>query len=123
MMRKNLLGRTGFLVSEIAFGAGVTGGILIKGDEAGAVRALNRALAIGINWIDTAALYGDGASEAAIGRHINSIKPQPYVSTKVRIERDQMNDIPGAIETQPHGKPQAAGSRAGRAVPAPQSAR
>jgi L-galactose dehydrogenase/L-glyceraldehyde 3-phosphate reductase len=98
MMRKNLLGRTGFLVSEIAFGAGVTGGILIKGDEAGAVRALNRALAIGINWIDTAALYGDGASEAAIGRHINSIKPQPYVSTKVRIERDQMNDIPGASE-------------------------
>jgi aryl-alcohol dehydrogenase-like predicted oxidoreductase len=98
MMRKNLLGRTGFLVSEIAFGAGVTGGILIKGDEAGAVRALNRALAIGINWIDTAALYGNGASEAAIGRHINSIKPQPYVSTKVRIERDQMHDIPGAIE-------------------------
>jgi aryl-alcohol dehydrogenase-like predicted oxidoreductase len=98
MMRKNLLGRTGFLVSEIAFGAGVTGGILIKGDEAGAVRALNRALAIGINWIDTAALYGSGASEATIGRHINSIKPQPYVSTKVRIERDQMHDIPGAIE-------------------------
>jgi len=98
MMRKNLLGRTGFLVSEIAFGAGVTGGILIKGDEAGAVRALNRALAIGINWIDTAALYGNGASEATIGRHINALEPQPYVSTKVRVERDQMHDIPGAIE-------------------------
>lgn len=98
MMRKNLLGRTGFLVSDIAFGAGVTGGILIKGDEAGAVRALSRALALGINWVDTAALYGDGASEAAIGRHILSLKPQPYVSTKVRIERDQMHDIPGAIE-------------------------
>ena len=98
MMRKNLLGRTGFLVSEIAFGAGVTGGILIKGDETGAVRALNRALAIGINWIDTAALYGNGASEATIGRHINSLEPQPYVSTKVRIERDEMHDIPGAIE-------------------------
>ncbi|MBX9773724.1 MAG: aldo/keto reductase [Xanthobacteraceae bacterium] len=98
MMRKNLLGRTGFLVSEIAFGAGVTGGILIKGDETGAVRALNRALAVGINWIDTAALYGNGASEATIGRHINSIAPQPYVSTKVRIERDEMHDIPGAIE-------------------------
>jgi L-galactose dehydrogenase/L-glyceraldehyde 3-phosphate reductase len=98
MIRKNLLGRTGFLISEIAFGAGVTGGILIKGDEAGAVRALNRALALGVNWVDTAALYGNGASEATIGRHIHSIKPQPYVSTKVRIERDQMHDIPGAIE-------------------------
>ena len=98
MMRKNLLGRSGFLVSEVAFGGGHTGGILIKGDETEAVRALNRALAVGINWIDTAALYGNGASEATIGRHIDALKPQPYVSTKVRIERDQMNDIPGAIE-------------------------
>jgi D-threo-aldose 1-dehydrogenase len=98
MMRKNLLGRTGLQISEIAFGAGVTGGILIKGDETDAVRALKQALAIGINWIDTAALYGDGASEATIGRHIHALDPQPYVSTKVRIERDQMNDIPGAIE-------------------------
>ena len=98
MVRKNLLGRTGLLVSDIAFGGGTTGGILTKGDEAGAVRAFNRALAVGINWIDTAALYGNGASEATIGRHIHALKPQPYVSTKVRIERDQMNDIPGAIE-------------------------
>jgi hypothetical protein len=98
MMRKNLLGRTGLQISEIAFGAGVTGGILIKGDETDAVRALKQALAIGINWIDTAALYGDGASEATIGRHIHALDPQPYVSTKVRIERDQMHDIPGAIE-------------------------
>jgi len=98
MMRKNLLGRAGFLVSEIAFGGGVTGGILTKGDEAGAVRALNRALVVGINWIDTAALYGNGASEATIGRHIRAFAPQPYISTKVRIEREEMNDIPGAIE-------------------------
>jgi D-threo-aldose 1-dehydrogenase len=98
MMRKNLLGRTGFVVSDIAFGGGTTGGILTKGDEAGAVRAFNRALAVGINWIDTAALYGNGASEATIGRHIHALEPQPYISTKVRIERDQMNDIPGAIE-------------------------
>ncbi len=97
-MRQNLLGRTGLLVSEVAFGAGVTGGILIKSDETTKVRALARAVAGGINWIDTAALYGDGASEEAIGRHIGSMRPQPHVSTKVRIEHDQMNDIPGAIE-------------------------
>ena len=98
MMRHNLLGRTGLLVSELAFGAGVTGGIMIKGDETTKARALARAVAGGINWIDTAALYGDGASEEAIGRHIGALRPQPHVSTKVRIERDQMNDIPGAIE-------------------------
>jgi L-galactose dehydrogenase/L-glyceraldehyde 3-phosphate reductase len=98
MMRKNLLGRTGLLVSEIALGGGVTGGILIQRDEITAVSALRRAVAAGINWVDTAALYGDGASEATIGRHIATLQPRPYVSTKVRIERDQMGDIPGAIE-------------------------
>jgi aryl-alcohol dehydrogenase-like predicted oxidoreductase len=98
MMRKNLLGRTGLLISEIAFGGGVTGGILIKGDEVAAVSALQRAVAGGINWIDTAALYGNGASEATIGRHLSALQPRPYISTKVRVERDQMHDIPGAIE-------------------------
>jgi aryl-alcohol dehydrogenase-like predicted oxidoreductase len=97
-MRKNLLGRTGLEISEIALGGGVTGGILIAGDEITRVTALRRAVAGGINWIDTAALYGNGASEATIGRHIATLVPQPYVSTKVRIERDDMKDIPGAIE-------------------------
>ena len=100
-MRKNLLGRTGLEISEIAFGGGVTGGILIKGDEMTRVSALKRALAAGINWIDTAPLYGNGASEETIGRHITALIPQPYVSTKVRIERDDMNDIPGARQIEP----------------------
>src|SRR5262245_16037270 len=97
-MRKNLLGRTGLEISEIAFGGGVTGGILIKGDEMTRFTALKRALAAGINWIDTAPLYGNGASEETIGRHLSALIPRPYVSTKVRIERDEINDIRGAIE-------------------------
>jgi D-threo-aldose 1-dehydrogenase len=97
-MRKNLLGRTGLEISEIAFGGGTTGGILIKGDEMTRIAAIKRALAGGINWIDTAPLYGNGASEETIGRHINALDPRPHVSTKVRIERDQMHDLRGAIE-------------------------
>ena len=97
-MRSYSLGRSGLKISEIALGGGVTGGILIEGDEISRVTALRRAVAAGINWIDTAALYGNGASEATIGRHIASLKPQPQISTKVRIERDDMKDIPGAIE-------------------------
>ncbi|MEA2903913.1 MAG: hypothetical protein QOI12_1300 [Alphaproteobacteria bacterium] len=97
-MQMNTLGRTGLEISEIAFGAGVTGGILIKADEVTRIAALKRAVAAGINWIDTAALYGDGASEESIGRHIEVLSPRPQVSTKVRIEFDQMNDIAGAIE-------------------------
>jgi len=97
-MKKNSLGRTGLAISEIAFGGGVTGGILIRADEATRQAALARAVAGGINWIDTGALYGDGASEETIGRHLSSLTPRPHVSTKVRLERDDMSDIPGAIE-------------------------
>jgi L-galactose dehydrogenase/L-glyceraldehyde 3-phosphate reductase len=97
-MRKNLLGRTGLEISEIAFGGGTTGGILIKGDEMTRIAALKRALAGGINWIDTAPLYGNGASEETIGRHLHALEPRPHVSTKVRIETKDHFDIRGAIE-------------------------
>jgi L-galactose dehydrogenase/L-glyceraldehyde 3-phosphate reductase len=97
-MRKNLLGRTGILISELAFGGGVTGGILIDADEATREAALARAVAAGINWIDTAPVYGNGVSEETIGRHLARLSPRPHVSTKVRLEADDLGDIAGAIE-------------------------
>src|SRR5437763_1555693 len=97
-MRKNWLGRTGLEISEIAFGGGVTGGILIKADERTRISALMRIAAAGINLIDTAPLYGGGASEEAIGRHLAALEPRPHISTKVRIEREDLMDIRGAIE-------------------------
>jgi D-threo-aldose 1-dehydrogenase len=97
-MRKNLLGRSGLEISEIAFGGGVTGGVLINADEPTRSSALMRAVAAGINLIDTAPLYGGGASEEAIGRHLTALDPRPHVSTKVRIEREDVLDIRGAIE-------------------------
>jgi aryl-alcohol dehydrogenase-like predicted oxidoreductase len=97
-MRKTFFGRTGLEISELAFGGGVTGGILIKGDEASRYGALRRAVAAGINWIDTAPIYGNGASEETIGRHLETLAPRPYVSTKVRLEPEDVDDIAGAIE-------------------------
>src|SRR5215475_7825541 len=97
-MRKNLLGRTGLEISELAFGGVVTGRILIKGDETRQITALTRAVKAGINWIDTAALYGNGASEEAIGRHLDALSPRPHISTKVRVERRDLLDLRGAIE-------------------------
>jgi D-threo-aldose 1-dehydrogenase len=97
-MRKIVFGRTGFEISELAFGGGVTGGILINADEATRYKALERAVAAGINWIDTAPVYGNGASEETIGRHLETLTPRPHVSTKVRLEAEDMDDIPGAIE-------------------------
>src|SRR5215475_550221 len=97
-MRKVYFGRTGLEVSELAFGGGVTGGLLINADEATRYNALRRAVSAGINWIDTAPVYGNGASEEAIGRHLASLSPRPHVSTKVRLEAEDLGDIAGAIE-------------------------
>jgi L-glyceraldehyde 3-phosphate reductase len=97
-MRKTLLGRTGLDISELALGGGVTGGILISADEVTRYGALRRAVEAGINWIDTAPAYGNGASEETIGRHLEALSPRPYVSTKVRLEAEDVDDIPGAIE-------------------------
>jgi L-galactose dehydrogenase/L-glyceraldehyde 3-phosphate reductase len=97
-MRKTSFGRTGLQISEVALGGGITGGILINADEATRWAALQRAVAGGINWIDTAPLYGNGSSEETIGRHLSVLTPQPHVSTKVRLERDDLADIPSAIE-------------------------
>ena len=69
-MQLNPLGRTGLHISEIAFGGGDTGRVLVSGDDRMQLALLRSAVASGINWIDTAALYGKGASEAAIGRHL-----------------------------------------------------
>jgi aryl-alcohol dehydrogenase-like predicted oxidoreductase len=97
-MRRTPLGRTGLEISELAFGAGVTGGILIDADETIRDAVLRRAVAAGINWIDTAPVYGDGASEETIGRHLHGLSPRPHVSTKVRLEAEDLGDIAGAIE-------------------------
>src|SRR5215472_9064934 len=97
-MRKAFLGRTGLEISELAFGGGVTGGILVKADDATRYNALRRAVASGINWIDTAPIYGDGASEETVGRHLESLSPRPYLSTKVRLEAEDLDDIRRAIE-------------------------
>ncbi len=96
-MRKTALGRTGLEISELAFGGGVTAGILINPNEVTRYSALRRAVASGINWLDTAPAYGNGASEETIGRHLKSLSPRPHVSTKVRLETEDLGDIPGAI--------------------------
>ena len=63
------LGRTGWRISEISFGAWAIGGDAwgASSDDQSA-RALNRAVDLGVNFIDTADVYGDGHSERLIGR-------------------------------------------------------
>lgn len=71
---------------------------MVLADEDTRRRVLRRALDAGINWIDTAPLYGQGRSEEAIGALLAEIAEPPYLSTKVRLDLDALSDIPGAIE-------------------------
>jgi aryl-alcohol dehydrogenase-like predicted oxidoreductase len=69
-------------VSEIGFGAWAIGGSWGPQSEADSVAALNRALDLGINFIDTAAGYGDGKSERIIGGVIKGRREGVIVATK-----------------------------------------
>ncbi|MDP6353336.1 MAG: aldo/keto reductase [Alphaproteobacteria bacterium] len=97
-MNTRSFGRTGLEVSEIAFGGGYVGGILIHADDDTKRAALRLALDRGINWIDTAPAYGAGKSEEALGWLLREVDESPYLSTKVTIAADHLDDIPGQIE-------------------------
>lgn len=81
-MKYRTLGRTGLEVSEIGFGAWAIGGSWGPQDENESVKALHRALDLGVNFIDTAAGYGDGKSEKIIGKVLKERSEEIYVATK-----------------------------------------
>jgi aryl-alcohol dehydrogenase-like predicted oxidoreductase len=67
-MKYRPFGNHGFSCSEIGFGAWALGGQWGPQSDDDSLAALNRALDLGVNFIDTAAVYGDGRSERLIGR-------------------------------------------------------
>ena len=91
-------GTTDLKISELVFGGGAVGGLLINQDEATKRAAVRRAIEAGINWIDTAPSYGLGRSEEALGWLLKEIEDDPYISTKVTIDTKDLSDIPGQIE-------------------------
>jgi L-galactose dehydrogenase/L-glyceraldehyde 3-phosphate reductase len=97
-MRYRPFGKTGLEVSELIFGGGWVGGILIHQDDATKRAAIERALAAGINWIDTAPSYGDGRSEQALGWLLEDVASKPYLSTKVRLDLGRLDDLAGQVE-------------------------
>ncbi len=82
-MNYHLLGKTGWLVSEIGFGAwGIGGDAWGTTDDTEAVKALHRAIDLGVNFIDTADVYGDGHSERIIARVRKERNEKLYIATK-----------------------------------------
>src|SRR5882757_2160403 len=76
------LGRTGWKVSEISFGAWAIGGSWGTVDDAESLAALHQAIDSGVNFIDTADVYGMGRSERLIGKLKGERKEEIIVGTK-----------------------------------------
>jgi aryl-alcohol dehydrogenase-like predicted oxidoreductase len=91
------LGRTGLQVSALGFGCGNVGGLMVRGSPAERERAVARAVDLGINYFDTAPLYGDGQSERHLGLALKTVRAPVYVGTKFRLDRGDARDLRGAV--------------------------
>src|ERR1700736_292010 len=96
-MNRRKFGRTGLDVSLLGFGCGAVGGLMIKGAAADQERAVARAVELGINYFDTAQMYGNAESERNLGRVLKALKPDVYVGTKVRLPPTERGQIGQAI--------------------------
>jgi len=81
-MRTATLGRTGLEITRVGFGAwAIGGGNWDWGwgdqDDEESVAAIQRALELGVNWIDTAPQYGLGHSEQVVARELEDVEPRP----------------------------------------------
>jgi L-galactose dehydrogenase/L-glyceraldehyde 3-phosphate reductase len=93
-----LFGRTGMQLSVLGFGCGAVGGLMVRGDALDQERTIARALAVGVNYFDTAVQYGDGESERNLGRVLQTLKPADVVvGTKVRLPASDFGRIADAV--------------------------
>lgn len=91
-MDQRPLGRTGLMVSALAFGCGNVGGLIVRGDAGLRSRAVAMALAAGVTYFDTAAQYGDGRSEEHLGAALREAGALTSVAvgTKVRLPDERL---------------------------------
>ena len=86
-MELKRLGNSDLHITQLGIGAWAIGGSGWNGsmgpqNESDSIPAIHAALEHGLNWIDTAALYGLGHSEEMVGRAIQDRTPKPYIFTK-----------------------------------------
>ena len=98
-MEYNSLGRTGLNVSRVGFGGGGIGEVWGATTRDEAVRAVHRALDLGINYFDVAPAYGNGKAEEALGIALEGRSEDIIIGTKVRIAAEDMGDVTDAVKS------------------------
>jgi aryl-alcohol dehydrogenase-like predicted oxidoreductase len=96
-MRYRTIVRTGIQLSEIGFGCGGTAGLMVRGTPREQVEVIARALELGVNYFDNAPDYGDRVAERNLGRVLRELGARPYVTTKVEIRNENLEDIAGHV--------------------------
>lgn len=83
-MHHRTLGRTGLRLAEVGYGAwGIGNSSWLGADDTQSMRSLHRAMDLGVNFVDTAPVYGDGASEALVGAAVRARAESIHVATKI----------------------------------------
>jgi aryl-alcohol dehydrogenase-like predicted oxidoreductase len=99
MMQTRKLGNSDLTITPVGFGAWAIGGAGYEfgwgsQDDADSIAAIHQALDLGVNWIDTAAVYGKGHSEEVVARALKEWRgPRPYVFTKCVLRWDAQGNI------------------------------
>jgi aryl-alcohol dehydrogenase-like predicted oxidoreductase len=86
-MHTRRLGRTDLDITPLGFGAwAIGGGDWVFGwgsqDDRDSIAAIREAVELGLNWIDTAAVYGLGRSEEVVAKALEGVSPRPFIFTK-----------------------------------------
>ncbi len=96
-MNYRKFGNTDLGVSEIGFGCGDVGGLMVRGEPADRVRAVARAMELGINYFDTASRYGGGQSETNLGRVLKELSADVFIGTKYSLGESDPNDLKAGV--------------------------
>ena len=100
-MEYRAFGNTSLQISVLGFGCGAVGGLMVRGEHREMLRSVDYALESGINYFDTARMYGDGLSEIHIGAVLRELQAKDaLIGTKVRLSADEFDDIERTIEGQ-----------------------
>ena len=97
-MKYRTLGRTGLSVSEVGFGGAGIGHVWGETTDEECVRAVRRAVELGVNFFDTSPMYGGGRSEENLGRGLEGLRGRVSIATKVRLQTEgDLADMSGAV--------------------------
>jgi aryl-alcohol dehydrogenase-like predicted oxidoreductase len=104
-MNTQRLGNSELFITPIGFGAWAIGGsgwefAWGSQDDKDSVAAIHEALDAGINWIDTAAVYGLGHSEEVVARALEGVRDRPYVFTKCSMIWDERRQIGHSLKAE-----------------------